>query len=253
MKCTSCKNQVLKIPANWKCPHCGEELPQPGAWANFVEEMIQFLDEKGTIFWSIWFGVLLIFIGAFEMMFGRGYLLTYLGRHYIFSIIFIFYGGMLIDMYARIQMPLRLPYGSTYMIRERAVIRNMRKLTNLALIVGLGICLFWLGPQMFFMYFQSYLLIIGWCLALSWAIVGLFIDPRWREDVRFRYFLEDRLFINSLKHLRKLSTTIIGTLIVVAIGYNVLLRIPQLWVKFSNLAIIGNIIMFIKIYFSWLY
>lgn len=252
MRCPHCKTFVTKIPISWKCPRCGEKLPEPGKWFHFYEHIIEYLPEKGVVFWSIWFGLILIIVGIPELIFGHGFLLGYLGGSLFLSIVFIFYGGMLVDMVMKINLPIRIPYGTDFIIRERAVIRNIRKVTNTAIIIGLVYAIYWLKLRTFFLYFPSYLVVISWFLALGWAIVGLFLDVRMAEDVRFR-FLMDRIGITSLKQYRKLGTLSIGVLILAAIGYHVLISLPGLWKAISDIALVGFIVHFLKEYFSWFF
>lgn len=253
MKCPKCDTLVLKIPVNWKCPHCSETLPDPGKWFLFREGMTEYLQDKGVIFWSISFLIFLFLIGLGDMLFGYNRLLTYIGRNMLLAIGAVFFGGMIISMYVKVVLPLRLPFGGgSFVMRERVVIRNMRRGTNIAGLVGLVACLFWAGPQMFLDYFPSYLVIIGWFLALAWSVSGLFINPKWLEDVRFRYFLDERLGVTSLKIYRKRSTLFIAVLVITAIGYYILLQIPGLWNRVENAAFIGSMILLFKTYFSWL-
>ncbi len=253
MKCPHCDTMVVKIPANWKCPHCSERLPEPSKWFRFVEGMTEYLQDKGAIFWSIAFGFLLIAIGVGEMLWGFGFLLEFIGLHIITAIGGIFFGGMLINMYVKVVLPLRLPFGgSSFLMRERVVIRNMRKGTHVALLAGILACIFIAGPRIFLVFFPAYLIIIGWFLALAWSLSGLFINPRWLEDVRFRHFLDHRLGILSLKKYRKLGTIFIAVLIITVILYFVLLQVPDIWGKIENSAIIGSTILLLKTYFSWL-
>jgi len=244
---------VIKIPANWKCPHCSEMLPEPGKWFRFKEGLTEYLQDKGVIFWTISFTVFLFIVGVGDMLFGYSRLLTYIAQNLLFSIGALFFGGMIISMYMKIVIPLRLPYGGgSFILRERVVIRNIRKGTNIAAVLGLSACLFWAGPWMFINYFPSYLIILSWFFALAWSISGLFINPKWLEDVRFRFFLDERLGVTSLKRYRKLSTIFIAVLVITVIGYYVLLQIPGLWNKIENGTILGSMIVQFKNYFSWL-
>ncbi len=252
MRCPHCKTFVTKIPISWKCPRCGDKLPEPGKWFYFREHIIEYLPEKGVIFWSIWFALVLISIGIAEMLITHGFLLSYLVSSMLMSLVFIFFGGMLVDMVMKINLPLRMPYGTDFILKERVVIRNIRKATNIALIIGLGYAVYWLKPRTFFLYFPAYLVIISWFIAFSWAIIGLFLDARMAEDVRFRFYM-DRLGITSLKQYRKLGTMSIGFLILAAIGYHVLVSMPGLWKAISDLAVVGFVIGFLKEYLSWLF
>ena len=204
------------------------------------------------IFWSIWFAFLLIAIGIPEMVYGRTLLFSYFGNALLISIAFVFYGGMLIDMFVKINLPIRLPYGTDFLLKERVVIRNMRKGTNLAALVGLGFCLYWLKPRIFFEYFPSYLVVMSCFLAFSWSIAGLFLDARMVEDVRFRFYM-DRLGITGLKRYRRMGTFTIGMLIITAIGFNILRAIPDLWEKFCEVTVVSFILNFIREYLSWLF
>ncbi len=252
MKCPHCKTYVTKIQVNWKCPYCGKKLPEPGKWFMFYESLTEYLQYKGAIFWGIWLGLLLLLVGVLEAVFGHAFLISYIGNSMIMSIIGIAFGGMLIDMYMKVNLPLRLQYGTDFIIRERAIIRNIRKGTNLAALAGIVCCLIWLKPRTFLEYFPAYLVVIGWFLAMSWAITGLFLDARMADDVRFRHYM-DRLGITSLKRYRRTGTIVIGSLVVIAVGYNFLIRIPELWIKFSNLGVVGVVVNFIKMYLAWLF
>jgi len=56
-----------------------------------------------------------------------------------------------------------------------------------------------------------------------------------------------------LKRYRKFSTVIIGILIAVMIGFNVLLSIGGLWNKVQNMEGLGVVIRFTKQYLGWLF
>ena len=252
MRCLHCKTNVTKIPISWKCPSCGEKLPEPSKWFYLSEHLIEYLPEKGVIFWTVWFAIIMILAGVAELVLGRGYLLSYLGGSLLMSLGFLFFGGMLIDMVMKINLPIRMPYGSDYILRERAVIRNVRKATNLALIIGIIYSLYWLKPRILFLYFPAYLVTISWFLALAWSIVGLFLDPRMTEDVRFRFYM-DRLGVTSLRQYRKLGTMFVAVLVLVAIGYHILVSLPGLWKEISNTTSLGVVIRFLKEYFAWLF
>lgn len=251
MKCPHCNTYVTKIPVNWKCPHCGERLPEPGYWSNFFEGLSEYLLEKGAIFWGIVFAALLIMLGSVEMIFGRGFLLSYIGHNFLFAFVMIFFAGMLIDMYMKIVLPLRVPYGSDFIVRERAVIRNIRKASHVAGILSIVICLVWLGPRNFMEYFPSYLVILGWFLAMSWAIAGLYLDVKMVDDIRFRYYME-RLGITGLKRFRRICTVVIGALFMIAVVYFIMMNIPELPQKISNWSVLAVFVHFAKNYLSWI-
>ncbi len=252
MKCTACDTYILKIPINWKCPHCGERLPDPSKWELFWDGFVEYLQEKGVIFWSIYFFIILIGMGLLELAFGRVHLLGYIGMNLFLALAATFFAGMLIDMCMKILLPLKNPYGSDFIMRERGMIRNIRKVTYIALIAGLLSCLIWIGPNTFFRYFPSYVLLLGWWLAIAWSVAGLFMDPRWLEDVRFRLFI-DKLGVTSLKRYRKLSTVMIGMLVAVMIGFNLLLGVSGLWNKVENTVGVGATIRLTKQYLGWLF
>jgi hypothetical protein len=252
MKCPACNTNVIKIPVNWKCPQCGEKLPEPGKWFQFWEGTIEFISEKGVLFWSIWFAVFLLFLGIFELVFGDGYLLNYLTGSMLMSLIGIFFTGMLIDMVVKINLPLRVAFGTEFILRERKAIRNFRKATNIALVIGLLVSLIWLKPVSFFLHFPAYSVVIAWFLALAWSIIGLFLDVKLMEDVRFRYFME-RLGIIGLKRYRRIGTIMVGSLVVTAILFNILIRIHGIWLKIADLGFVGSVIRFTKSYLSWLF
>jgi len=159
----------------------------------------------------------------------------------------------LLDMVMKINLPLRLPYGTDFLINERKQIRNIRKATNGALFIGIVYALIYVSPTGFLLHFNAYLLIIAWWLSMAWSITGLFIDPRLVEDIRIRYFLDDRLGITSLKRYRRLGTVLIGLLIVIAVVFYFLMGTSTLWLKFSNMPVVGNIISFSKAYLGWLF
>lgn len=251
MKCPHCNTHVAKIPINWKCPHCNEKLPEPGFWFNFFEGFTEYLQDKGSLFWGIILGCILIILGSVEIIFGNGFLLGFIGHNLFFALLMMLFGGMLINMYMKIILPLHLQFGSDFIVRERKVIRNIRKGTNLAAIVAISTCLLWLGPSTFLKYFHSYLVILGFFLALAWAISSLFLDVRMAEDVRFRHYME-RLGVSDLKRLRKISTMTIGALFVAAITYWVLNQMPGLWNTISNWGLVGTLIFFVKNYLSWI-
>ncbi|MDP8229417.1 MAG: hypothetical protein P9M15_08190 [Candidatus Electryoneaceae bacterium] len=265
MKCPHCNTLVVKIPVTWKCPHCGELLPEPGRWFRFVEGMTIYLQDRGAIFWGITFAVIQIMIGAVEMFYGHAYMFSFFGNNMLMSLASVILAGMLIDMYVKIILPLHLPYGSDFILKERKVIRNVRKWTHWAVIAGIVSCLIWIGPSLFFVWtdtsvqvhaipvYLAYLVVVSWFLGLAWSVTGLFLNPKWLEDVRFRHFLDYRLGIISLKKYRKIGTVFIAVLVLTMILYFILLQIPGIWDSIQNTAFIGSVILFLKLYFSWLF
>lgn len=250
--CPSCQTVVTKVPVNWKCPHCSERLPDPTKWELFVEGLVAYLQEKGMIFWSLTLLVLLLATGGAEMVLGEGYLLSYIGGNFLFSLLMIFFGGMLIDMIAKINLPLRLLTGTDFIFKERITIRNVRKATNVAALLGLITAVILVGPTGFFLYFPAYIVIIAWWLAMGWSIVGLFMDPRLMEDTRLRIFME-RLGVLSFKQYRKMATPMIGGLTIIAVAFIILLNTHKLIAKIVSFGPLGESIKFAKAYFGWLF
>mgnify|MGYP005651510455 CR=1 FL=1 len=252
MKCPHCKTHVSKIPVNFKCPQCGETLPEPGFWFNFFEYLTAYLSEKGFIFWAIVFLLFLLIVGGFELGLGQGLLLKYLGRHFLIAAVMILLTGELISHYMKIILPLRLPTGgSDFILRERAVIRRIRRGSHIAASIGLVISLVWIGPRGFFEHFPYYIFIIGWCLIMGWSIAGLYLDPRLIDDVRFRYFI-DRLNITSLKKHRSRCVVMIIVLFSVAALYSVTVIVPGVLQNVHNWLIVGAVLDFIDNYLAWL-
>ena len=251
MKCPSCKMHVNKIPLNWKCPHCSERLPDPSFWEKYFEGLAEHLVEMTAIFWGILLGAFVVIAGIVEMFLGHGFLIRYIGDNFIFSAIMIIFGAMVIDMYMKIVLPLQLPFGSDFIVKERKVIRNIRKGSHVAMILGIIVCFSWLGSRTFFTYFPSYFVVISGFMAVSWAIAGLFLDLRMVDDVRFRHYM-DRLGITNLKRLRKVCTSVISLIFASTIGYFVLNQIPTLWKSISAWSAVGKIIHFVNAYLDWL-
>ena len=213
---------------------------------------MEYLQEKGFIFWgTILFAVIVLFaIG--EGLLGQAFLVKYLLNNFLFSIMMALFGGMLIELYMRVILPLHLLFGGgEFILRERAVIRNMRRGAHIAVISGLLTSIFWLGPEAFFKNFPAYLITISVFLALAMSISGLFLDMKMVEDVRFRHYM-DRLGVTDLKRLRKICTVTIGGLFIAVIGFFVLNQIPGLWHTVSNWSIVGGALMLFKAYLSWL-
>ncbi len=252
MKCPACNTYITKIPVNWKCPHCLERLPDPSKWVLFWEGLAEYLQEKGIIFWSVTFGLFLILCGLLELLAGHAYLLGNLGGSPLVSMAGIFFGGMLLDTVMRINLPLRVLFGADFIIRERPVVRNIRKATNGAILVGIAFAMVYAGPMSFFLYFTGYVVIVAWWLALTWSIVGLFIDPRLMEDVRIRTFLE-KLGILSLRRYRKIGTVMIGLLVLVMVVFMFMMGTHNLWLKLSNFGPFGALVQFSKSYLGWLF
>lgn len=251
--CPKCEMPVMKIPANWKCPHCSERLPDPTRWQRFTEGFGEYMENKGVIFYSILFLILLIIVIVPDIIFSHGFLLSYILDNMILAMASIFFAGMLITMVMKVMLPLRIMGGGDFIMRERQMIRHFRKWTIIGLIIAVLFCLIVLKPSMFTAYFPSYLIVIGWFLALTWSVLGILMNPQWLEDVRFRAFLEERLGVISLRRFRKLCTIFVGVLMSTLVIYYLLLQVQGIWQSIENSAIIGTVILFIKQYFAWLF
>ncbi len=252
MKCPHCKTNVSKIPVNMKCPYCSKTLPEPGFWFTFFEGLNEYLVEKGFAFWSVILLLLLLLVGGLEKIIGSGLLLRYLGKHFLVAAIMILYAGVIITRYMRVSLRLRLPFGGgDYILKERKIIRNIRKGNHIAAIVGFIFCLTFLGPREILAHFPYYILIISWFIILSWAITGLFLDPRMGEDFRFRYFM-DRLNVTRLKLHRKRCVWMIGVLFMIALAYLVMLIVPSIPEYIANWWVIGSFIQFLQTYLGWI-
>lgn len=251
MKCPNCKMNVNKIPLNWKCPHCSERLPELGIWQKYFDGLSEHLVEMTVIFWGILLGSLIVMAGLIEMFLSHGFLIKYIGNNFLFSAIIIIFGAMVLDMYMKVVLPLQLPFGTDFIVRERKVIRNIRKASHIAMIIGIVVSISWLGSRTFFTYFPSYFVVISCFLVISWSISGLYLDLRMVDDVRFRHYM-DRLGITNLKRLRKVCTSVISLLFASFIVYFFLNQIPNLWRSMSAWSAVGKLIFFTKTYLSWL-
>jgi len=227
-------------------------MPEPGFWFRFSEGLVEYLQEKGFIFWGIILSALLTLFAVGEGLLGNALLVKYIFDNFLFSILMALFGGMLIETYMRLVLPLHMPFGGgEFILRERAVIRNMRKGAHVAVIAGILTCLIWLGPNTFVRYFPSYFIVISVFLALSMSISGLFLDMKMAEDVRFRFYM-DRLGVTDLKKLRRMCTVSIGGLFVAILGFFILNQIPGLWHTVSSWKFVGGLMFFFQTYLSWL-
>ena len=205
------------------------------------------------IFWGIIFALLLLVVAVADVITWHGFLLAYVVDNMILAVGGIVFAGMLISMVMKVMLPLRMMGGGDFIMRERQMIRHFRKWTMVGLIASIVFVLAVLKPRMFILYFPSYLIVIAWFMAVTWSVLGILMNPQWLEDVRFRYFLEERLGVQSLKRFRKLCATFVAVLASTVVVFIVLSRVNGLWHNIENTAIVGNVILFIKLYFGWLF
>ena len=252
MRCANCRGSVSAVNffIEKKCPACGEPLKRMPTKEQVRETLVSFAEDKGYIFWSIVYMVVLYVVGFVDQIMGKGGLFEYAVQHKFRTMLCAVYSGSIIDYVAKANVEVTA-VRNKFIFRPPSYLRNYRRWTNIFLVAGFGMTVYaqikWPG---YIEPIPSLTIICGTMLGLIWAIMGLALTDDDMNDKRIRYFCEE-MRIGRVKYFHRAAAIYIGGITLAGILYYNLVRISGLWFYIYNSRLVYSLVTFFTQYFGW--
>ncbi len=252
MKCPNCKGSIstYNFFKEKHCPACGELLKKMPTKEQLTETLVAFAEDKGYIFWSIVYLVVVWAVSFFEQIFGTGVLFDYITKHEIRFLILAVYSGSIIDYAVKANVEVTA-VRNKFIFRPPLYLRAYRRWTNIFVVLGVGLSAYALiqCPN-YFSILPVVTFLTSFCLCLLWAIMGLALTEDDMNDKRIRYFMEE-MRIGRVKYYHRASAIYIGGIFLAGVTYYWLVHISGLWFYISNSRFVYNLMTFLTQYFGW--
>ncbi|MCB1060274.1 MAG: hypothetical protein KDB65_08580 [Calditrichaeota bacterium] len=149
------------------------------------------MEDRGK-YW--WFFILIIIcvIGAMiGQMAGRhSSFLNFISEHPIMFMLTLYYLGAFASLISRMYIPLML--GAPRILRrERSQITQYKVFTAVGMLLGLGLALFVVGANQFFVMFPASVFLFTLPIAILWAYLALVLQEQDYEDERVWSYLTE--------------------------------------------------------------
>ncbi|NUO19013.1 hypothetical protein HUU59_06140 [bacterium] len=172
-----------------KCPHCFRPLRRKSESERGT--LLLWFEDRGK-WW--WFFILLVVsvVGAMiGQLAGRhSSFLNFISAHPIMFALTLYYLAAFASIISRIYVPLML--GAPRILRrERPQITQYKIFTVIGMVLGLGLALFVIGADQFFVMFPASVLLFTLPIAILWAYLALVLQEPDYEDERVWSFLTE--------------------------------------------------------------
>ena len=244
MRCPNCKAFVPFDSRLKKCAACGAAIEKKPLLEDTLNMLAEFAEDKNFIFWGFFMVILGLIIGGLEFTLGNGQLFYYYEEHLMHSLILFMFWGIWIEHVAKSNAQIRLQ-SRTLILRERKLVKNFRRGTNLSLLAGLGIALVWIGPAEYFAQFPAITLITTVTVCMFWALMGLSLKDKQFEDARVRNFFMP-MGVRHPHPYRVASAWYIALTIFALAVYTVLERFPSIFWGIYNTWVVQSSIKFFE-------
>jgi len=252
MRCPHCKGSisVYNFLREKHCPACGELLKRMPTREQVKETIISFAEDRGWLFWTLVYLMVITVIAFLEQIFGTGNLFDYLVAYKLRTFVIALYSGTVFDFVAKANVEVTA-VRIKFIFKPPAYLRAYRRWTNVFLVLGLGMSFY---AQIKWPNYVSVLpatsLITSAMLGLIWALMGLLLTEDDMNDKRIRYFMEE-MRIGRLRYYHRASAIYIGGITVAGVAYYNLVQISGLWFYIWNARIVYDVVNFFRMYFGW--
>lgn len=252
MRCNSCKGSIslYNFIRDKHCPACGEKLKRMPTKEQVKESLISFAEDKGYIFWSIVYLLVVWILAFFEQIFGSGALYDYISAHGFRFWFLAFFAGSIIDYLAKANVEVTA-VRNKFIFKPPLYLRRFRRWTNIFLVGGFVISAYalikWPG---YVSTLPTVTFLTTFMLCLAWAIMGIAASEDHMNDRRIRYFFQE-MRIERVKYYNRASAIYLGGLFVAGVLYYKLIHVSGLWWYIYNSRMVYNTVTFFKQYFGW--
>ncbi len=254
MRCPDCKGSVSisNIVRDKVCPACGANLRRMPTKEQIRESLITFAEDKGYIFWSMVYVVIVWVFGIFGQIFCSGTLYDYISDHGFRFLFLAVMAGSIIDYYAKANVEVT-SVRNKFIFRPPIFLRRFRFWTNVFLVLAIGLSIFiemtWPG---YINILPVITFISTFMLCLIWAIMGIFVTEDDVKDKRIAYFLGE-MRVKKVRYYNRASGFFIGGMFIAGFTFYKLIHVSGLWWYISNSRFVYNTVTFWKMYFSWIH
>lgn len=253
MQCPECKGSVsaYNFFKEKTCPACGAELKRVPTWNQVRETAISFAEDKGYIFWSLVYIVVVIVAAFVEQLTYEGLLFDYIGAYWFRFLLCAFYSGSVADYIIKANVEVTA-VRNKFIFKPPRYLRAFRNWTNFFVYLGVAVTLY---LQYQFPNYISFLwvlaIVVSVLVGLGWSVMGLLLTEDDLNDKRIRYFMEE-MRIGRVRYFHRVALIYLGGITLAGIAFYNLIQISGLWWFIYNSRFVYDLITFFTQYFGWM-
>ena len=207
------------------CPHCLKRIPwrkrlkpkcpfcfKPYRRRSGIQErgvVAHYLEDRGIAFWFCQILVFTVLLAIILQITGHPTLIRFIDARPVWSVISIYWAALYFSLIGRMNVPLLL--GAPKILRrERATIRQYKKLTVVGILVGIPFALLFVGTRYTWERFPGLVFLLFVPVSLLWAYQGLTLTEEDYEDERVWSYLQELGAQDRLEHRHNAYFVLIG-------------------------------------------
>jgi len=207
-----CPHCLKRIP--WrkrlkpKCPFCLKAYRRRSG----IQErgvVAHYLEDRGIAFWFCQLLVFTVLLAIILQITGHPTLIRFMDARPVWFVISVYWAALYASLISRMHVPLLL--GAPKILRrERATIRQYKKLTVVGILVGIPFALLFVGTRYTWERFPGLVFLLLVPVSLLWAYQALTLTEEDYEDERVWSYLQELGAQDRLEHRHNAYFVLIG-------------------------------------------
>jgi hypothetical protein len=207
------------------CPHCLKRIPwrrrlkpkcpfciKPFRRRSTVQErsvFAHFLEDRGVAFWFFQVLIVTVLLAIIFQISGHPTLIRFIDARTGWFVISIYWTALYATLIGRMHVPLLL--GAPKILRrERAIIRQYKRLTQVGVLIGIPFALLFVGTRYTWERFPGLVFLLFVPVSLMWAYQALTLTAEDYEDERVWSYLQELGAQDRLEHRHNAYFVLIG-------------------------------------------
>jgi hypothetical protein len=191
-----------------RCPFCFKPyrrrsgLQERGVVAHFLED-------RGVAFWFFQLLIVTVLLAIILQVTGHPSLIRFMDARPVWFTISVYWAALYASLIGRMHIPLLL--GAPRILRrERAVIRQYKRLTTIGILVGIPFALLFVGTRYTWERFPGLVFLLFVPVSLMWAYQALTLTVEDYEDERVWSYLQELGAQDRLEHRHNAYFVLVG-------------------------------------------
>ena len=207
------------------CPHCLKRIPWrkrlksrcPFCFKAFrrtsgLQErgvIAHFLEDRSIVFWFVQILIVTVLLAIILQVTGHPTLIRFMDARPVWFAISIYWAALYATLIGRMHVPLLL--GAPKILRrERAVIRQYKRLTTVGILIGIPFALLFVGTRYTWERFPGLVFLLFVPVSLMWAYQALTLTAEDYEDERVWSYLQELGAQDRLEHRHNAYFVLVG-------------------------------------------
>ncbi|MCX6601819.1 MAG: hypothetical protein NT025_09725 [bacterium] len=168
-----------------------------------------FLEDRSIVFWFVQILIVTVLLAIILQVTGHPTLIRFMDARPVWFAISIYWAALYATLVGRMHVPLLL--GAPKILRrERAVIRQYKRLTTVGILIGIPFALLFVGTRYTWERFPGLVFLLFVPVSLMWAYQALTLTAEDYEDERVWSYLQELGAQDRLEHRHNAYFVLVG-------------------------------------------